>query len=463
MRAEQTATLERLTHERFTSARTGELIAAAAAELNGEGAGTVDARIVSEARRLYEKECRVPLELAVARARAASEGYVVWVAARAADDFSSYLPALERNIQLARDYASCFDGHGDPYDPLLDDYAPGMTTAQVSGLFAEMRSALVPLIERLRDHDVDRSPLHVRYPVPGQRRVVDQVLRWMGFEDSAWRLDDTVHPFESSFSVTDIRLTTRYEETYFPTALYGGMHECGHGLYEAGIDRSLERTVLGRIRSSAMHESQSRLWENMVGRSRAFCGTLAGLLAEHSQGALSDLDPDVLFRAVNAVVPSPIRIEADETTYGLHIVLRFELEHRLITGEISAPDLPDAWDAGMREYLGVEVPSDADGVMQDVHWSAGLFGYFPTYAVGNLIAGQLWEQVHAEIPDLEDQLAEHRLGALREWLRDRVHRHGSRYSDTELLRQIVGGPVRVDPFINHLRTTLSQVYGLDLA
>lgn len=463
LRAEQIATLERITHERFTAARTGELIGAAEAELGELAADSVEARIVVEARRLYEKSRRVPVELAVARAKAASNGYKVWVEARAAGDFSAYAPALERNFQLARDYVACFDGYADPYDAVLDDFAPGMRTAEVSRLLAEMREQLVPLIDALAGRAIDLAPLHVAYPVAGQRRLVDQVLRWMGFDDAAWRLDDTVHPFESSFSVTDVRLTTRFLEDHFPTSLYGAMHECGHGLYEAGIAPELQRTPLGTIRSSGIHESQSRLWENMVGRSRAFCGALLAPLVEHSQGALRGLEADALFRAVNAVQPSTIRIEADETTYGLHIVLRFELERGLLAGELSVADLPEAWDARMREYLGVRVPSVVEGVMQDVHWSEGLIGYFPTYAIGNLIAGQLWERVRADIPELDEQLGSHQLAALREWLREHVHRHGSRYSDPELLQRVVGGPVRVGPFIDHLRGKLGQVYELDLA
>jgi carboxypeptidase Taq len=346
---------------------------------------------------------------------------------------------------------------------VLDDYAPGMRTSEVSRLLTEMRDELVPLIEDLRGRSIDRSMLEVSYPIAGQRLAVDQVLRWMGFEDSSWRLDDTLHPFESSFSVTDVRLTTRYEERHFPTALYGAMHECGHGLYEAGVDPQLERTPLGTIRSLAIHESQSRLWENMVGRSRAFCDALAPALIEHSHGALTGLAPGALFRAVNAVEPSTIRIEADETTYGLHIVLRFELECRLLQGELSVADLPEAWNQRMRNYLGIAVPSHTEGVMQDVHWSEGLIGYFPTYAIGNLIAGQLWQRVRADIPDLDAQLADHELQPLREWLRERVHRHGSRFSDADLLARVVGGPIQVAPFIGYLRAKLGEVYEVDLA
>jgi carboxypeptidase Taq len=463
MRGEQVATLERITHERFISAQTLELIEAAEGERNGQPDDSIDVRIVAEARRLYDKSRRVPVELAVARSKAASQGYRSWVAARAANDFDAYAPALEQNFGLARDYIACFDDYEDPYDIVLDDFAPGMRTSQVTALFEEMREQLLPLIQELSGREIDVAPLQVRYPVSDQRRMVDRVLRWMGFDDASWRLDDTVHPFEDSFSVTDIRLTTRYIERYFPTALYGAMHECGHGLYEAGVDPQFERTPLGTIRSSSIHESQSRLWENMVGRGRAFCTALTPALVQHSRGALDGLEPDDLFRAVNMVHPSTIRVEADETTYGLHIVLRFELERSLLRGDLDVADLPEAWNARMRDYLGVEVPSDAEGVMQDVHWSDGLIGYFPSYAIGNLIAGQLWERAHADISELDEQLARAELAPLREWLREHVHRHGSRYSDSDLLELAVGQGVQVTPFINYLRAKLGDVYQLDLA
>jgi carboxypeptidase Taq len=463
MRGEQLATLARVTHERFISERTLELIEAAEAERNGQPDDSIDGRIVAETRRLFEKDRREPVELATARAKAASRGYAAWVAAREADDFGILAPALEENFKLAREYASCFDEYEDPYDAVLDDFAPGLRTERCGALLGEMRDQLVPLIAELSGREIDLAPVRVRYPVSGQRHMVDRVLRWMGFDEASWRLDDTIHPFEDSLAVTDIRLTTRFMESYYPTALYGAMHECGHGLFEAGVEPSLQRTPLGTIRSSSVHESQSRLWENMVGRGRPFCTALAPLLAEHSGGALDGLEPDALFRAVNMVQPSTIRIEADETTYGLHVVLRFELEHRLLNGELEVRDLPEAWSARLREYLGVEVPSDIEGPMQDVHWPHGLIGYFPCYAIGNLIAGQLWERVNRDIAELEDQLARHELGPLREWLREHVHRHGSRYSDDDLLTRAVGRPVQVMPFINYLRAKLGDVYQLDLA
>jgi carboxypeptidase Taq len=239
------------------------------------------------------------------------------------------------------------------------------------------------------------------------------------------------------------------------------MHECGHGLYEAGVDKKLQRTPLGFGESLALHESQSRMWENMVGRSRQFCNVLAPTVARIFGGASADLNQDTLYRAVNKISPSFIRVEADELTYGLHIVLRFELEQELIEGRLKVADLPEAWNARFKEYFGLDVPDDAHGVLQDVHWASGLVGYFPTYALGNLIAGQLWRQAHVDLPDLDDQLEAGDLAGLREWLRENVHRYGSKYSSRELLQRVVGGPIEVAPFVAYVKHKLGAVYELD--
>ncbi|MGH3265043.1 MAG: carboxypeptidase M32, partial [Trebonia sp.] len=272
----------------------------------------------------------------------------------------------------------------------------------------------------------------------------------------------TVHPFATGIGAGDVRITTRWQERWFPMGLYGAMHECGHGLYEAGLPAALRRSPIGSVQSLGLHESQSRLWENMVGRGRAFCTVLAPRIAALAGGELADLDADALYRAVNRVKPTFIRVEADEATYALHIIMRFELEQALIEGTLKVSELPDAWNARVQEYLGITVADDAHGVLQDVHWAAGLIGYFPTYALGNLIAGQLWQRARAELTDLDSELAEGRLGTLREWLGQRVHRHGAKFTTAELLTRELGGPISVGPFVDYLRDKLSDVYGLDL-
>lgn len=462
-RAEASATLARIEHEMFVHADTARLLEAAAREVEGLGEDADDLRIVRKTQRNYDKAKRVPASLEAEMAKAASEGYHAWVAAREADDFKAFAPYLRHNLELVGRYVECFDSYDSPYDVLLDDYDPGTTSAEVTQLFTELRDQLVPLISQLRGLETDVSPLDVAYPVEGQRRLVEEVMRRMGWNEQAWRLDDTVHPFAMYLGSNDVRITTRYEPAHFPTALYGAMHECGHGLYDAGIAPELQRTPLGATDSLAIHESQSRMWENFVGRGREFSELVTPRLVELSGGSLNGLSADALFKAVNAVIPSPVRIEADETTYSLHVILRFEIEQDLINGRIAVDELPDAWNSRMVEFLGITPPNDADGVLQDVHWSQGLIGYFSTYALGNLIAGQLWQQLKRDIPDLSDQLKAGEFQGLRGWLLEHVHRHGSKYSSRELLERVVGAPIAVSPFVNHLKAKLSDVYGLTLA
>jgi carboxypeptidase Taq len=461
-RAESLATLERITHDRFIDPEIGALLDAEATSAQDEDPDSDRARMVSVVRRRWEKARRVPTELAAELARASSVGQEAWVAARANSDFAAFTPYLEHNIALARRYVDCFDTYDCAYDALLDDYDPGMRTDQVARVFAELKAELVPVIAAVSGRELDVRAVHGSFPVDRQRELVLRAISMMGFNHDGWRIDDAVHPFATGFGSGDIRITTRWEKEYFPAALFGAMHECGHGLYEEGVADSLQRTPLGHAESLAVHESQSRMWENMVGRGRPFAGVLAPWVGELFGEPGAALDPGVLYRAVNSVTPSLIRVEADEATYGLHVILRFELEQELIEGRLTVQELPEAWNARMHDYLGIVVPDDARGVLQDVHWSAGLIGYFPTYALGNLIAGQLWQRVHIDIPDLHEQIAAGELAGLREWLREHVHRHGGKFESSELLQRVVGGPIEVGPFISYLKGKLSEVYGIDL-
>ncbi|MBV9917922.1 MAG: carboxypeptidase M32 [Solirubrobacterales bacterium] len=463
-RAESLATLERISHDMFVSGETEGLLDAAAADLDGVAPDSDEARLVHVTRRRFEKARRVPSDLAAEIARAASIGQEAWVQARADSDFGVFAPYLKHNLELARRYVDCFDDFDCAYDALLDDFEPGMKTREVERLFSELRGELVPLIGSVLEHRdaVDASSLHGSFGVDRQRLLVDEVVRLMGFDHSGWRLDDTVHPFATGLGSGDVRITTRWDETYLPSGLYSAMHECGHGLYEAGVADSLQRTPLGNVDSLSLHESQSRMWENMVGRGRPFCGVLAPRIGRLFDGAAGEPDAEALYRAVNRVEPSFIRVEADEATYGLHIVLRFELEQDLIEQRLSVDELPEAWNMRMKQYLGLDVGDDALGVLQDVHWSAMLIGYFPTYALGNLIAGQLWERVHLDVPDLDAAIGRGELAPLREWLREQVHRHGSKFSAPELLERVVGDPIAVAPFVRYLKAKLSDVYRIEL-
>jgi carboxypeptidase Taq len=445
----------------FVSAHTGRLLEAAASELNGASEDSDDSRLVRVTQRNWDKARKVPSELAAEIARAGSIGQEAWVAARQNSDFSAFIPYLERNLDLARQYVACFDEFECAYDALLDDYDPGMTTAATRRLFDELKAELVPMIATLSAHqeNVDDSCLHGDFPVADQRLLVEDVVKLMGFDRQGWRLDDAVHPFATGFGSGDVRITTRWDPSFFASGLYGAMHETGHGLYEEGIAESLQRTPLGHAESLSLHESQSRMWENMVGRGRAYSEVLAPMVSARFG---VELAAETLYRAVNKTTPSFIRVEADEATYGLHIVLRFEIEQELIEGHLAVRDLPETWNSRFKEYFGLDVPDDAQGVLQDVHWSSGSIGYFPTYALGNLIAGQLWQRVNADIPDLQQRIAAAELSPLRDWLREHVHRHGAKFTTQELLERVVGSPIEVDPFIGYLKAKLSEVYGVEL-
>lgn len=457
LRAEQLGTLGKVVHERFVDDAIGRLLDQARPQPD-----SADEALVRVARRDWEKARRVPSELAAELARAGALGHAAWVDARERSDFGAFLPALQRNVELKLRYVECFEGFDDPYDVLLDDYEEGMTSAEVDALFAELRAALVPLIAAVgeRADAVDDSCLRGDFAVAGQRELVGGVLRQLGWDAAGWRLDDAAHPFATSFGPGDVRLTTRYDPGYVGTALYGAIHEFGHGLYESQIDPALARGPLGEGVSLGVHESQSRLWENVVGRGRPFAGWLHGRLASAFPERFAGVDADGFYRAVNRVRPSLIRVEADEATYGLHIILRFELERAMIAGTVELRELPEAWNARMREYLGVEVPDDARGVLQDVHWSGGDIGYFATYALGNLIAAQLWERAQADLPGLDDALAAGDGAPLREWLREHVHRWGRRLPPRALVERATGTPIRVEPFADYLRAKLNPIYGI---
>ena len=469
-RANMITTLAEISHREFTDPEVARLLDRADAEV-AHGADGADpdsdaVRLLALVRRRYEKDTRVPAELAARIARASSTGHKAWVAAREQSDFAAFEPSLREGVELARRYVDCHLGHDGfacGYDVLLADYAPGMRTSHVSARFNELREELTPMLAAIAQAPaVDDWPVRARFPEPGLRALTREVLGMMGFEESGWRLDDTVHPFALSVGEGDVRLTARFEEGFWPTGLYASMHECGHGMYEAQIADVYRRGPLGTVDSLAQHESQSRLWENMVGRSRPFCEILAPRMVTHAGGAMDGLTPEGLYRAVNRVAPSLIRVDADEATYAMHIILRFELEQQLIEGTLDPGDAAEAWRARFSQLLGIEVRDDADGVLQDVHWSAGLFGYFPTYTLGNLIAGQLWERAHEQLPELDASLAAGQLDGLRDWLQQRVHRFGAKYPTTELLEREAGGPMTVAPFVRYLKAKFADVYGLDL-
>ena len=456
VRGAQVTTLDRIAHEKFISDEIGTLLEALADYEQELDYDSDDASLIRTTRRDWEKAHRVPAELAAEMTGAAADAHDVWAKARAENDYALFLPHLERAVELKRRYVECFEGYDDPYDVLLDDYEPGMKTAEVRQVFDDLKAELVPLIADIGSVDGDDAFMEGPWPIDAQSAYSIKIIERFGFDESFARLDLTVHPFAASSGTQDIRLTTRYKEDDI-TSIFTAMHECGHGLYEHGISPSLERTPLCHGVSSALHESQSRLWENIVGRSRPFWNHFYPSFQEAFPEAVGDVDQERFYRAINRVKPSFIRVDADEATYNLHIILRFELEQEIMAGSIDLKELPAIWNARFEEYVGIPVPNDTLGVLQDVHWSGGGFGYFPTYSLGNIISVQIWEKVLSEIPDLHDQFEQGEFGQLHEWLRDRLYVLGRKFTPQETLERVVGGPIDAAPYVRYLKDKLGAL------
>jgi len=454
-RANAVATLGKILHDRFVDDEIGSLLEALRPLEESLEHDSDDASLVRVTRRDWEKERRVPSELRTELLRAGSEGHLAWVEARKNDDFASFLPVLERNFDLKRRYIECFEWDDSPYTPLLDDYEPFMTTTEVAEVFDAVKPVLSELVREAPP--VDATFLGESYPADLQREFGERVLATVGFTDGAWRLDTTAHPFCISFSTNDVRLTTRYDAVGLHS-LWSSLHEAGHGLYAHGVSPSLERTPLAGAPSLGLNESQSRTWENLVGRSRPFWTHWFEPLQATFPEQLGGVELDEFVAAVNRAEPGLIRVDADETTYSLHIILRFDLERQLIEGTLAPKDLPEAWNAGMKELLGVDVPDDARGVLQDVHWSSGGIGYFPTYALGNVISLQIWAAVREAIPDLDAQLEAGELGTLSAWVRDNLYSLGRKLTPKETIERITGSPtIDPEPYLAYLREKMAAL------
>jgi carboxypeptidase Taq len=438
-RGHQLGSLARLTHERATASEIGDWLA----ELESADLDELQRDVVRLAQRDWERARRVPDELAVELARASTAGQEVWQRARAEDDFAAFAPALERNVELARAYGACLaeDGQG-AYDALLGDYDFGLTAESLQGVFGELAAELPGLIAEASVHSPRRT---LEVPVGAQEAAVASTLRLLGVDESSWRVDVSTHPFTAWMGRGDTRVTTRYGDGDVESLL-SSLHEYGHALYERQVDPSLNRTNLGTGTSMSIHESQSKLWENHVARSPAFAEVFARELAAGG----FQIGAAELHASLVGVEPSLIRVSADPLTYPLHIILRFELELALIEGQLAVADLPDAWREGMRRLLGVEVPSDALGCLQDVHWSAGSFGYFPSYALGCLIAAQLWEEIESQLGSREQDLREGRVEPIQRWLGEHVHRHGRRLDTMPLVEAATGRALEVGPFLRYV-------------
>ncbi|MGB9673826.1 MAG: carboxypeptidase M32 [Anaerolineales bacterium] len=460
-RGEQLGTLAGIIHEKITSPKIGRLLEKAEQEAAALDPDSTEARLVKVARREFDKRVKVPARYYQELSTTSALAYDAWKQARAEDDFEKFRPYLEKVVALRREYADYFRPYEHVYDPLLDEFEPGLKTKEVQAIFDELRPQQVELIRQISNRpQVDDSPLHQHFDEQKQWDFGVEVITKFGYDWERGRLDKTAHPFTTSFGLDDVRITTRILPDYIGSGLFSTMHECGHALYGLGIDPALARTPLADGASLAIHESQSRLWENLVGRSKSFWEYFYPRLQSLFPDQLGKVSLDTFYKGINKVEPSLIRVEADEATYNLHIMLRLEIEIALISGDLEARHLPDLWNSKMKEYLGVLPPNNAQGVLQDVHWSHGYIGYFATYALGNLISAQWWEAIQKDIPDLDDQIRHAEFGELLSWLREKIHRHGAKFEGQELVQKITASGISPKPYIQYLRRKYGEIYGL---
>ena len=458
-RGQQLATLSKIAQEKFISDEVGKLIDDLKQELNG--ADTDEAALVRVASRNYDKAIRVPPSFIAEQAIVTSKAFEAWIEARGKSDFSIFQPHLEKVVELVHQYISFFPAGNHPYDTLLDDYEPGMKTADVQTIFDGLRPKQVKLIKAIASKkQVKDDFLFKKY---NEKKLMDfgeQIITKFGYDWARGRQDKAPHPFETTFSVNDVRITTRYEADNPLAMLFSTMHEAGHAMYEQGVNPEYDRTPLSGGTSLAVHESQSRMWENLVGRSLPFWEHYYPLLKKAFASQLDGVSLKSFYKAINKVEPSLIRVNADEATYNLHIMLRLELEIGMVEGTIAVKDLPEIWNAKMQEYLGVTPPDDARGVLQDIHWSGGAIGYFSTYALGNLVSAQLWEKIKKDIRNLDDQIRKGDFSELLGWLRKNIHQHGQKYEPQQLVEKVTGSKISPEPYVRYLTKKYSEIYGL---
>ncbi len=457
-RAEQMGTLSRIIHEMSTGEHLGELLAAA------EPDGEQDTRLLQVARRDYERARKLPADLVVEMTRTQALARQAWQQARAESNWPLFAPHVARIFELKRAAAEQYGYEDHPYDALLEDFEPGMTIAQIRPLFEELKAGLVPLVQAVAAHSREEATTCLHQPFDHDRQLAFgiQLVQGLGFDTRRGRQDLTAHPFCTSFSPDDVRITTRVDPHFLSPALFGTLHETGHALYEQGIPSGLARTPIGHWASLGVHESQSRLWENLVGRSLPFWRRHYTTLQQTFPEQLGATDLETFYRAINTVRPSFIRVEADELTYNLHIFLRFELELALLEDRLRVEDLPAAWNQGMRDLLGITPPDDALGVLQDVHWAIGLVAYFPTYTIGNVLSVQVWEAAQRDQPALREQIAAGEYAGLLQWLREQIHCHGRMYQPNELIVRSTGQPLAASPYLDYLRTKYGALYGVEV-
>jgi carboxypeptidase Taq len=459
-RARQTAMLDRLSHEKFTDPVIGRLLDELQPYEESLPYESDDASLIRITRRLYEREIRVPADFTATLSAHSAESYQVWTEARPANDFKRVEPYLEKTLDLSRQLANFFPGYEHIADPLIDYGDYGMKASTVGAIFAELRGLLVPIVQAISAQPpADDSCLWQHFPEDQQLTFGLEVIKWFGYDFQRGRQDKTHHPFATKFSLGDVRITTRVKENFLGEAIFSTMHESGHAMYEQGINSDYEGTTLARGTSSGVHESQSRLWENLVGRSRAFWEYFYPRLQAVFPDQLKNVPLDTFYHAINKVERSLIRTDADEVTYNLHVMLRFDFELALLEGRMSIRDLPEAWRARFESDFGIVPPDDRDGVLQDVHWFSGrIGGMFQGYTLGNILGAQIFEMVQKAHPEIPGELAQGEFGSLHGWLKDNIYQHGRKFTASELIERITGGPLRIEPYIRYLRSKYGELY-----
>lgn len=462
-RSGQMGLLARLHHEREIDPRIGDLLG----ECEGDKALTSDPISVSavnlrEIRRKFDRKIKLPVELVEEEARLASVAQIEWAEARKESNFKRFQPLLEKIVKLLQRKAECYGWAqgGEPWDALAEDYEPGCTAAKVEAVFTPLRDRLTKFLGELMEssHQPRNIFGELELPIEQQEKYVRFVAEAIGFDFNRGRLDRSTHPFCSGTHCNDVRLTTRFRLTDMHDALGSTMHECGHGIYEQGLLEEHVGTPMGESVSLGIHESQSRMWENQVGRSEAFWKWCHPKLKDFYGEKVAKLGFNEVYGAINFVKPAFIRVEADEATYNMHIMIRFELERAILAGDLEIASIPEAWNTRYKKYLGIDVPNDAKGCLQDVHWSTAAMGYFPTYTLGNLYCAQFFEKALETIPDLYEQFARGEFGALKKWLNENIHQHGMRYRPDELCKHVTGKPLSADPLMRHLEGKLRPIY-----
>ncbi len=464
-RAVTVSNLAGILHQKFISPEFEKILKDVKKEMDRGNLSDEEAGVVREIRRDFERSKKIPTEFIKELAKTCSEAHDVWAKARKKSEFKKFLPYLKKIVELKREEADLVGYDNSPYDALLDVYEPGLETKEASVILDDLKDFLVPFLKKIKKSKVKINPQATKgnFPVEKQIKFNRKVAKDLGFDFNSGRIDVSVHPFATGFHPQDVRVTTRYKKDDLFYSLFGIIHEVGHALYEQGLLPEHFGTPLGEAISLGIHESQSRMWENIVGRGKPFWKYFYPILRKEFPKPFQNLKFEDFYQSINYVEPTPIRVEADEVTYNLHVILRFEIERELVEGSIAVEDLPKIWNDKMKDYLGVRIKNDAEGVLQDVHWSGGAIGYFPTYTLGNIYSAQFYKTAKKEILNLEKEIERCQFGHLREWLKKKIHVHGKLFPADDLVKQVTGEGINASHFIDYLEKKYSDIYKISVS